>query len=103
MATINHTHKHTNTININPQSCVCFIISSSILVSFSTTFSTDIIGVGGCLPVLRIFLMTAATWPFSIELSNLTMQTRQEHRTSRESASKMRPTARSDRFTFTKM
>ena len=54
-------------------------------------------------PVLRIFLMTEATCPFSMELSSLTMSIRQEQSTSRERASRIRPTARSGRFTFTKI
>lgn len=53
-------------------------------------------------PVLRIFLMTAATCPFSMELSNLTMRIKQEQRTSKDKASRIRPTAKSDRFTSTK-
>lgn len=65
-------------------------------------YSADWISrVWSCSPVLRIFLMTEATCPFSMELSNLTMQTKQEHRTSRERARRMRPTARSGRFTST--
>lgn len=46
--------------------------------------------------------MTTATCPFSIELSSLTMRIRQEQSTSRERASRIRPTAISDRFTSTK-
>uniref|UniRef100_A0A3B3HV18 Uncharacterized protein n=1 Tax=Oryzias latipes TaxID=8090 RepID=A0A3B3HV18_ORYLA len=56
----------------------------------------------GYVLVLRIFLITIATCPFSMELSNLTIRIRQVQRTSRESASRIRPTARSGRFTFTK-
>lgn len=55
-----------------------------------------------CSLVLRTFLMTTATCPFSIELSSLTMRIRQEQSTSRERASRIRPTAISDRFTSTK-
>uniref|UniRef100_A0A3P8VDM4 Uncharacterized protein n=1 Tax=Cynoglossus semilaevis TaxID=244447 RepID=A0A3P8VDM4_CYNSE len=52
-------------------------------------------------PVLMMVLMTPATCPFSMELSSLTMRIRQEQRTSRERASRIRPMARSGRFTFT--
>uniref|UniRef100_A0A3Q3W1C9 Secreted protein n=1 Tax=Mola mola TaxID=94237 RepID=A0A3Q3W1C9_MOLML len=57
----------------------------------------------GYLPVLSTFLMTTATWPFSMELSSLTMRMRQVQRMSRDRASRMRPTARSGKFTLTKM
>ena len=53
--------------------------------------------------VLRIFLRTKATWPVSMELSGLKMKTRQLQSTSKEQASKMRPTARSVSGTSTKM
>ena len=52
-----------------------------------------------CLPVLSTFLMTTATWPFSMEFSSLTMRMRQEQRTKRERANRMRPTAKSGRVT----
>lgn len=55
-----------------------------------------------CWPVLRICLTTVATCPFSMELSSLTMRTRQEQSTSRDTASRITPTARSDRFTSAK-
>lgn len=54
------------------------------------------------LPVLIIFLTTRATWPFSMELSSLTMKMRQLLRMRIDKASRMRPTARSSRFTSTK-
>ncbi|KAJ0033032.1 hypothetical protein NQD34_000139, partial [Periophthalmus magnuspinnatus] len=53
-------------------------------------------------PVLRIFFMTDATCPFSIELSSLTMRMRHEQSTRRDRARRIRPTARSDRGTSTK-
>lgn len=46
--------------------------------------------------------MTTATWPLSMELSTLTMRMRQVQRMSRDRARRMRPTARSERFTLTK-
>ena len=52
-----------------------------------------------CWPVLRICLTTMATCPFSMELSSLTMRMRQEQSTSRDRTSRIRPTARSGRFT----
>lgn len=55
------------------------------------------------LPVLSTFLMTTATWPFSMELSSLTMRMRQVQRTSKDRARRMRPTARSGNLTLTKM
>lgn len=66
--------------------------------------STDMFGNVFCssVPVLSTFLMTKATCPFSIELSNLTMRMRQVQRTSRERARRMRPAARSDRLVSTK-
>lgn len=44
---------------------------------------------------MMMVLTAWATLPRSTELSSLTMSTRQEHSTSREPASRMRPTARS--------
>lgn len=46
--------------------------------------------------------MTRATWPFNMELSNLTIKMRQLHRTRSEKASRMRAAVRSGRFTLTK-
>lgn len=47
--------------------------------------------------------MTTATWPFSMELSSLTMRMRQVQRNSRDAASRMRPTARSGSVVWAKM
>lgn len=55
------------------------------------------------LPVLSTFLMTTATWPFSMELSSLTMRMRQVQRIKSDAASRMRPTARSGRSMLAKM
>lgn len=55
------------------------------------------------LPVLMTFWMTLATWPLSNELSILTRRIRQVHRSTREPASRMSPTARSGSPVFTKM
>lgn len=60
---------------------------------------------GGCrvsVPVLRTFLMTTATCPFSMELSSLTMRMRQVQRMSSDIARRMRPTARSGRLVLLK-
>lgn len=46
--------------------------------------------------------MTTATWPFSMELSSLTMRMRQVQRMSKDAASRMRPTARSGRVVLAK-
>uniref|UniRef100_A0A3P8TGJ3 Uncharacterized protein n=1 Tax=Amphiprion percula TaxID=161767 RepID=A0A3P8TGJ3_AMPPE len=54
-------------------------------------------------PVLSTFLMTTATCPFSMELSSLTMRTRQVQRTNKDTAKRMRPTARSGNCTLAKM
>lgn len=54
-------------------------------------------------PVLMTFWMTLATWPFSRELSILTRRIRQVHRTTREPASRMSPTARSGSPVSTKI
>lgn len=54
-------------------------------------------------PVLRIFLMTMATWPFSIELSNLTMRMRQVQRKRSDRLRRMRPTARSGKVVLAKI
>uniref|UniRef100_A0A8C6SD89 Uncharacterized protein n=1 Tax=Neogobius melanostomus TaxID=47308 RepID=A0A8C6SD89_9GOBI len=53
-------------------------------------------------PVFKIFFMTVATCPLSMELSSFTMRIRHEQSTRRDRASRIRPTARSDRATFTK-
>lgn len=55
------------------------------------------------LPVFRVFLMTVATCPLSTEPNSLTIMIRQPQRTTRETVSKMMPTARSGRLKFTKM
>lgn len=47
--------------------------------------------------------MTTATWPFSMELSSLTMRMRQVQRINRDAASRMRPTARSGSVVLAKM
>lgn len=47
--------------------------------------------------------MTTATWPFSMELSSLTMRMRQVQRMSKDAANRMRPTARSGRVVWAKM
>uniref|UniRef100_A0AAY4AS87 Uncharacterized protein n=1 Tax=Denticeps clupeoides TaxID=299321 RepID=A0AAY4AS87_9TELE len=56
-----------------------------------------------CSPVLMIFLMTKATWPFSIELRSFTIKMRHRQSTSREEANKIKPTTMSDRLVSTKM
>ncbi|KAJ0032182.1 hypothetical protein NQD34_002263, partial [Periophthalmus magnuspinnatus] len=53
-------------------------------------------------PVLRIFLMTTATCPLSIELRSFTMKMRQVQRISRDRAIRINPMARSGRFTLAK-
>lgn len=60
-------------------------------------------GVSECLPVLIVFLMTTATCPRSTEPRSFTIMIRQPQRTSRETNSRMTPTATSGRFEFTKM
>lgn len=47
--------------------------------------------------------MTTATWPFSMELSSLTMRMRQVQRINNDAASRMRPTARSGSVVWAKM
>lgn len=47
--------------------------------------------------MLIVFLITLATCPLSTEFNSLTIITKQEHRTSRDKARRMRPMARSGR------
>lgn len=52
--------------------------------------------------MLIVFLITVATCPLSTEFNSLTIMTKQEHRTSRDKARRMRPMPRSGRSEFAK-